>query len=238
MIENDFKYSVDCQHYGEYSCEESGCQDEGICRCYRINNIEIISVNITRITEKIFSQLNEDDSQHKRDKTITNILFDYDSDLVNKYCIHRILTILKVWDVDNWNAEIQAGYYGDEIGDVLIKSELFDTISNHINQVLNLETLKSKIEYILKLEYGYILDSLKDKEYSVIQVDVEDLDFGQDKHLKNVLHKNLEYYSDKEYLRDSIRGVAYYSQSKWRVVDGYHRLTQTKFPKVRIIGIK
>jgi hypothetical protein len=238
MIENDFKYSLNCHHYGDYSCEQSGCHDEGICRCYKINKIEIISVDITRITEKIFSQLNEDDSQHKRDKTITNILFDYDSDLVNKYCIHRILTILKVWDFDNWNAQIVAGYYGDEIGDVLIKSELFDTISTHINQVLNLETLKSKIEYILKLEYGYILDSLKDKEYSVIQVNVEDLDFGQDKQLKNVLHKNLEYYSDKEYLRDSIRGVAYYSQSKWRVVDGYHRLTQTKFPKVRIIGIK
>jgi hypothetical protein len=37
---------------------------------------------------------------------------------------------------------------------------------------------------------------------------------------------------------NSIRGIAHLSQGKWKVVDGYHRLTQTKFPKVRIIGIK
>ena len=82
------------------------------------------------------------------------------------------------------------------------------------------------------------MDKIKDKDYEVISVSVDELDFGQDKHYKNVLHKTLEYYSDKEYLRDSIRGVAYWCGGKWKVVDGYHRLTQTKFPKVRIIGIK
>ena len=82
------------------------------------------------------------------------------------------------------------------------------------------------------------MDKIKDKNYEVISVGVDELDFGQDKHHKNVLHKTLEYYSDKNYLQNSIRGVAYYDSGKWRVIDGYHRLTQTKFPKVRIIGIK
>jgi len=238
MIENEFRYLVNCSHYGEYSCEESGCHDEGICRCYRIHTIDLKSVNITKITETIFSQLHQDNSQHKRDKTLTNILFDYDSDLVNKYCIHRILTVLKVWDSGNWEVEKQAGYYGDEIGEVLINHELFEEIKKHIEKVFDMETLKSKIEYVLNFEYGFILDVIKDKDYGVEVVNVDDLDFGQDKHHKNVLHKTLEYYSDKEYLQDSIRGVAYKSGGKWRVIDGYHRLTQTKFPKVRIISLK
>jgi hypothetical protein len=103
---------------------------------------------------------------------------------------------------------------------------------------MSLETLKDKIDYVLKLEYGFILDEIKDKDYQVVTIDSNDLDFGQDKHYKNVLHKTLDYYSDREYLRGSIRGIAYWDSGKWRVVDGYHRLTQTKFPKVRIIGIK
>jgi hypothetical protein len=237
-MENDFKYSLRYNDYGDYSCEESGCHDEGICRCYRINEIEINSVNISRITENIFIQLHKNDSQHKRDKALTNILYDYDIDLVNKYCIHRVLTICKIWDIDNWNAKVTGGYYGDEVGDILIEEDIFKEVSKHIDSIMDLETLKDKIDYVLKLEYGFILDKIKDKDYHIVVVESNDLDFGQDKHYKNVLHKTLDYYSDKEYLRDSIRGVAYLDHGKWRVVDGYHRLTQTKFPKVMIIGIK
>lgn len=238
MISNDFKYSVNYTDYGEYSCEESGCNEEGICRCYSIDTIEIISISITSITEKIFSQIFNNDSQHKRDKAITDLLFDYDSDSINKYCIHRILTHLKIWEPESWICEKTSGYYGDEVGNVLIENNVFDKLILHIQDLVNLSTLKSKIEYVLKLEYGYILDSFKDKDYSVVEVDIDALDFSQSKHYKNVLSKKIDFYSDKEYLRDSIRGVAEWTNGKWRVVDGYHRLTQTKFPKVRIIGIK
>jgi hypothetical protein len=237
-MENDFKYSLRYNDYGDYSCEESGCHDEGICRCYRINEIQINSVNISSITESIFIQLHKNDSRHKRDKALTNILYDYDIDLVNKYCIHRVLTICKIWDIDNWNAKVTGGYYGDEVGDISIEEDIFKEVSKHIDSIMDLETLKDKIDYVLKLEYGFILDKIKDKDYHIVVVESNDLDFGQDKHYKNVLHKTLDYYSDREYLGNSIRGVAYLDNGKWRVVDGYHRLTQTKFPKVMIIGIK
>ncbi len=238
MLDNVFKYSVNYKDHGNYSCEESGCHDEGICRCYSIHTIEITNVSITSITEKIFKQVFDNESQYKRDKVITDLLFDYDSDLVNKYCIHRILTILKVWNPESWSAEKISGYYGDEVGHVLINSDIFEKISFHVAELINLTTLKSKIEYVLKLEYGHILDSIKDKEYSIVNINIDELYFSQKNHHKNVLNKNVDFYSDKEYLRDSIRGVAEWSEGKWRVIDGYHRLSHTKFPKVRIIGIK
>jgi hypothetical protein len=238
IVENDFRYCVDVNHYGSYSCEESGCNDEGICRCYMIDEVTINSVDITRLTQNIFDQLNTDDSQYRRDKKITSLIYNYDSDMINKYCIHRILTHRKVWDVDNWKSEIIGGYYGQEVGDVLIKKELFDKVNDDIKNIYQLDTLEDKINYVLKLEYGYILDQIKDRKYEVISIDKEDLEFGQSNHHKNILHKKIDYYSDKKYLENSVRGIAYWQSGKWRVVDGYHRLTETKFPKVRIIGIK
>jgi hypothetical protein len=51
--------------------------------------------------------------------------------------------------------------------------------------------LEDKIDYVLLLEYGYILEQLKGKKYSIETIDKENLDFGRDVHLKNVLHKTL-----------------------------------------------
>lgn len=237
MIKNNFKYCIDYNHYGNYTCEESGCDDEGICRCYKIYQVDINFIDITKITKSIWNDIRLDDKQHNRNKNITNIIYNYDSDMVNQYCIHRILTKNKIWDKSNINPIITHGYYGDEIEDITIKVDIFTKISNEIEEVLNIDILEDKINYVLNLEYGYIRSNIKDKEYEVISVKKEDLDFGQDKHYKNVLHKKLEYYSDKNYLTNSIRGIAYKVGDKWNVIDGYHRLTQTKLEKVKIIGI-
>lgn len=242
IVENEFRYCVDTNHYGSYSCEESGCNDEGICRCYMIEEVNINSIDITNLTQNIFDQLNTDESQHKRDKKITSLIYDYDSDIINKYCIHRILTHRKVWDVDNWESEITGGYYGQEVGGIFIKKEIFNDITKEIENIYQLDTLEEKINYVLKLEYGFILDKIQGKKYEVIEIDKSTLEFGQSNHHKNVLHKKLDYYSDSKYYLNTditqIRGVAYWQSGKWRVVDGYHRLTETKYNKVRIIGIK
>jgi hypothetical protein len=102
MILNNFKYCVDYKDYGHYSCEQSGCLDEGICRCYKIEYIEISNVNITNITDEIFSQIQQNDLQYQRDKKLSNLIYNYDSDMINKYYIHRVLTHCKVWDKDYW----------------------------------------------------------------------------------------------------------------------------------------
>ena len=237
MIENNFIYGVVFNHYGSYSCEDSGCNDENICRCYSIHTIEIKSINITLITESIFNFFHTNDSQHNRDKIITSLIYDYDSDVINRYAINRILTINKVWDVENWTGEKSAGYYGDEVEKIILNESIFNKVIKEIEDVFKLDTLCDKINFLLNLEYGYILDKIKGKNYQVITVDREDLDFIQQNHHKKVVKKKLEYYSDQNY-KDIPRGIAYWNSGKWVIIDGYHRLTETKFPKVRIIGIK
>jgi hypothetical protein len=237
-IENNFIGCIQYNHYGNYTCEESGCNDDGICRCYQIYQVDILLVDITKITKSIWKNIRLDDQQHNRNKNITDIIYGYDSDMVNQYCINRILTKNKVWDKSNIKPLVTSGYYGDEIEDVIINEAIFNKISNEIDEVLNIDTLEEKINYVLHLEYGYIRSDIENKKYEVISVKREDLYFGQDHHHKNVLHKKLEYYSDKNYLKNSINGIAYKVGDKWNVIDGYHRLTQTKLEKVKIIGIQ
>jgi len=238
MTENNFIYCTNYNHYGSYSCEDSGCNDEGICRCYSIESIEIIDIYMNDLTNNIFGDLHFHDSQYLRDKKITQIIFDFDSDIINRYCINRILTVNKVWDKENWYGEKTGGYYGDEVSEIKIDDKIYEIITQQINQILQYDTIEDKINFVLKLEYGRILDELKGKKYSEVIVNIDDLDFRQDNHHKNVLKKTLTYYSDENYSKELPRGVAIWNGKKWRVIDGYHRLSQTKLKKIKIIGIK
>ncbi len=92
------------------------------------------------------------------------------------------------------------------------------------------------IEYLLKLEYGKILPEIADSSYESIVIDKDDVIFGVEKHLKKVMKKDLDFYSDKNY--NSIRGIVKKSGDKWQVIDGYHRIFSTKFPRVKVLVAK
>ena len=222
---------------GDYSCEESGCNDDGICRCYRINEVIINSINIRKLTDFIFNEINHSGIQHEREKKLTSLMYDYDIDIVTKYCINRVLSINKAWCVDNWEVEWNAGWYGDEVESIKLSQSILSKISSDINSFINLETMEEKINNILLLEYGHLLEKIKNKKYSIIEINKEDIFFGQTKHYDKVQHEILEYYSDRVY-GTLPRGVCCWDGQKWRVLDGYHRLSETKNTKILIIGIK
>ena len=46
----NFQYIIDFDYNYEYSCEDSGCNSEGICRCGRIYEEKIKFVNINKLT--------------------------------------------------------------------------------------------------------------------------------------------------------------------------------------------
>jgi hypothetical protein len=232
MIDNNFLYSVSYNTDGEYFCESSGCQDEGICRCYSINNIIITSVDILSLTEKLFNAI----PTNNRDRKITQLVYNYDPDSINKYCINRILTINKIYDSSIWTGNKYNGYYGDEVDKIQLNDDIFKKVNEDISSLLNKDTIEDKINYILQMEYGYILPELNNKKYTEILVDINDIDFRNKNHYNSVLSKNVEYYMDNRY--NLIKGICFFDNGKWRVIDGYHRLSKTKNSKVRIIGIK
>jgi len=235
MIRSDYKYCIDYEASGSTDCENNGCDDEGICRCYTISSVDIKSVDVMSIAKEIFNQLFDVRSTaYERDMKINQLLHGYDED-VNLYCIDRILRIHKMYIPDNWDATWGGDYYGDEVHSIDMYSTKLKDINKDINKLISISSLKDKIEFLLIKEYGHLLDKLKGKEYKILYVNKSDIVFGQSNHKENVSKEYLEYYSDVNY--DLTRGVCFADGDKWRVIDGYHRIFKTEKNKVKIIGV-
>ena len=223
----DYSYTYDCESYG--------CDEEGICRCGSIHNEHVESVDVSLIVKKIYDDFFEQGKAADRNNAINEVLYGIGKD-IDIYTIDRILRSYKIWEGENWNLEVEGGYYGQEVGDVTIKESIADKIEEELWIVFSLPTLKEKIEYLLKLEYGKILPEIVDSNYESIVIDKDDIIFGVENHLKKVMKKDLDFYSDKNY--NGIRGIVKKSGDKWRVIDGYHRIFSTKFPRVKVLTTK
>jgi hypothetical protein len=220
----DYSYTYDCESYG--------CDEEGICRCGSIHNEHVESVDVSLIVKKIYDDFFEQGKAADRNNAINEVLYGIGKD-IDIYTIDRIIRSYKIWENENWNIEIEGGYYGQETGDVTIKDIVADKIETELWIVFSLPSLKEKIEYLLKLEYGKVLPDIVDSVYESITIDKDDIIFGTEKHLDKVMKKDLDFYSDKNY--NGIRGIVKKSGDKWRVIDGYHRIFSTKFPRVKVL---
>jgi len=223
----EYNYNNDCENYG--------CDEEGICRCGTIYDEHVESVDVSLLVKKIYDDFFEQGKAADRNNTINELLYGIGKD-IDIYTIDRILRSYKIWENENWDIEVDGGYYGQEVGDVTIKESIADKIEEELWIVFSLPTLKEKIEYLLKVEYGKILPEIVDSNYESIVIDKDDIIFGVENHLKKVMKKDLDFYSDKNY--NGIRGIVKKSGDKWRVIDGYHRIFSTKFPKVKVLATK
>lgn len=229
-----FQYNGVYVDYGyTYDCENYGCDEEGICRCGTINNEHIDSVDVSLIVKRIYDEFFEQGKAANRNNAINEVLYGIGKD-IDIYTIDRILRSYKIWENENWDIEVEGGYYGQEAGNVTIKESIADKIDEELWTVFSLPSLKEKIEYLLNVEYGKVLPELSNCNYESIVIDKDDVVFGVEKHLNKVMKKDLDFYSDKNY--SGIRGIVVKSGDKWRIVDGYHRIFTTKWPKLKVLA--
>jgi hypothetical protein len=232
LKDKNFHYSgVEIDYQREYNCESYGCDQEGICRCSSIYNAEVSTINVSDIVSSIYEDIYDNSKSTKRNNII-NSLFGIEKEL-EIYTIDRILRKSFIYDKNIWEIEIEGGYYGQEIGDVKLDDKYADKLSDKINYALSIDNFKERVEYLLTLEYNYILPELLNKNYRIVNVKKSDIVFGNDKHLKCVSEKELEFYTDKEY--KGIRGVVLKKENKYKVIDGYHRLSKTNSKIVTVI---
>lgn len=213
----DFKYIVDYTHETVYDCESYGC--DSICRCGQIENAHVVFVNVINITNHLYELYFNNSKSSKRDRIINNVLGDITDD-INYYTIDRTLRINRIYDPDNWDINICRGYYGEEIESVKLIGSLSIKIENQLEEAFNIFDLSKRIEYLLKLEYGYLIDTLKGKKYEIVIIDKNDITFGSDSQYRKVKSMDLPYYN-KSY--KSFRGVVIEKNDKYQLVDGYHR---------------
>ena len=232
----DFQYSgVQVDFSYEYDCESSGCDEEGICRCGTIQNECVVGVDISLIVKAIYDNFFESGKSAERNDAINMVLYGIGKE-IDVYCIDRILRSRKAWEDRLWDIRVSGGYYGEEIQEVCMKESVADEIEELMLKAFSLNTLIDKVELLLEIEYGRVLPELKGCSYEYETIDISDIIFGSEGHLGKVKKKSLDFYKDSAY--SGIRGIVKRSGGKLRVIDGYHRISTTKFPKARVLVAK
>ena len=99
-----------------------------------------------------------------------------------------------------------------------------------------IDNLSERVEYLLTIENGFILDDIKDKKYHISVIDIDDIIFSNTEHKRKVVIEELEHYSDRNY--SGIRGIVKKDGIKWKLIDGYHRLSKTENKLVKVLVIE
>ena len=90
------------------------------------------------------------------------------------------------------------------------------------------------MEYLLGMEYGYLLPELDECDYELISIDIDDVVFGSDSHYVNIQKENLDHYINY----NGIKGVVKKDGEKYKIIDGYHRIHSTKLTSKYDLKIK
>ena len=233
-LRNDFKYMVSYDYDTIYSCEESGCNEEGICRCGHITNTYLNKVDVSAIVTNIYSEIFDNSISTKRNNAI-NSLWGISSE-IQKYTIDRILRVNKIWKPEFWNINVSGGYYGQEIDEVILIEDMVLKINSQLEMAFQIDNLSERVEYLLTIENGFILDDIKDKKYHISVIDIDDIIFSNTEHKRKVVIEELEHYSDRNY--SGIRGIVKKDGIKFKLIDGYHRLSKTENKLVKVLVIE
>jgi len=233
-LRNDFKYMVSYDYDTIYSCEESGCNEEGICRCGHITNTYLNKVDVSAIVTNIYSEIFDNSISTKRNNAI-NSLWGI-SEEIQKYTIDRILRVNKIWKPQFWDINVSGGYYGQEIDEVVLIEDMVLKINSQLESAFQIDNLTERVEYLLTLENGFTLDDIKDKKYHISVIDIDDIIFSNTEHKRKIIIEELEHYSDRNY--SGIRGVVKKDGIKFKLIDGYHRLSKTENKLVKVLVVE
>ena len=238
IVDSDFQYyGIEIDYTRKYSCKESGC--DMICRCSEITNTRVVNIDYNRIILSIYDIIFDKSLSTTRETKLNSVLFGVTKE-VDLYTIDRITRHFRLWDKSNWDINVDYGYYGDELDSVTIASSVAKSIEDTLNIAFSIQDLTGRIQYLIGLEYGYLLPELEtigvsnNCKFEVIDINKSDLIFGSDSQLKKVKSENLEHYDDYNY--DGIRGIVIKKGDKWRLIDGYHRCFKSRSETLRVIS--
>jgi len=221
LVNIDFEYSgcIDYEAESIQSPDHDTICANDYCRCSTMN-MYINSIN------------NDEISKYICDK------FDIKDNIIK----NRVLNICRKLTIDDFECHVCGGYYGEETDGITLEnyniiSELELAIDIKKSREKKLQLIKlsekenEKIKKILISEYGYLLDKLKNSNFSEIEISTSDVIFPSKIQSDNVGKKYL--YS---YKKHKICGIVRQKGDKYLVIDGYHRITANlKNEKIKVI---
>lgn len=223
ILENAIGSSIDTDYDYYRDCKEYGCDEEGICRCGRIQNIEIGDASLD-------------------DYVVNRVAAYYPGQgEIFKYCLDRLLRIHEIYKKEYWSVETTGGYYGQELESPEVSWEKALAIETDVKELLS-KSDDERIAFILEKEYGYLLSSLKGAKYKVITVPTSSIKVGNEVYAGKVKAEDCKVYNPTNYklpigIYRELRKVSIHelgvSESKpmYKIIDGYHRYIQFRNQK-------
>ena len=232
--QTDFRTWIDVEYSGYWPCNVDFCQRDGVCRCFTINKTSIQSINFWSIVKDIVRQvLHPDSTIYELDEKINKLVYGFDRDF-DHYCIERLCVAAKLYKEDAWEINIEQSYYGEGIRSVEIKADILQKLLTNIEDIFTLKTLSQRITFLLNEEYGFVPDSVARGEALVENVSRQDIRVSNEKHYQ-LIPNNLDYLQNRT---SDIIGVATKIGSQYHLIDGHHRLKNTKETTLKIITLQ
>jgi hypothetical protein len=210
---NVYMIDYDCDY--SYDCKSAGC--DSICRCGKIHNIIINSINCDLSNVSISEQYSDKRGAKRRKN--------YSQTRIEKYCVDRLLRIYKTYDKSLYRLIVEGGYYGEEISG--FKFEKQDELVSSIVKLLNFDNDLDKIKFTLSEEYSYILNTINNsKSIDVITIKLESVIMNEE-YIQR-LKKNLMQFGDYNFEPNIPVGLVRREGGDFILIDGYHRFISLK----------
>lgn len=214
-------FGQDFKHYMDVTVEKKDTERMAVVSLVRINNIRM-----NDIVEYIYEKL--DPRNNLRDPTV-KIAFEAlpidtkmelaTSMFIYRYCIHRILTLSRIYDVSLWQYHLTDDYYAQEISSITLKADIATNIDKSLRHMVTLRDNK-KLEYVLEMEFKHVLPEVQNRQWHITTVNLNELRFTNETLYRKYLDEDLDYLNTYKLPRAlCVRDGAFY-----RVIDGYHRL--------------
>lgn len=210
------------QHYNAgFSCDYErntfNCHCPDYCRCAVITDFKPTKFDATEF--------------------INNLIFDQygrELSMMDAYACDRVIRASKLTK-GSFEGGGVGGYYGEELL-VEINREQLEFIAKNLYAVEFLQSNIDKIKYLLELEYGYLLDTIKNATSAeFITIDKSQIIQSQEDYRKKV--EVSEFYSQEYHLPTAI--VNEVSPNHYRILDGYHRtFSNSKLENIDVVVIK
>lgn len=197
----------------------SDCCDNDYCRCGVIQNARVSSVDLDILINDLISHVPKKDLEKEE---------------ITTYCLDRIVRNSNLKDTGSWEVQVDGGYYGQEVRGASLDGNALNGFIKSLSNMVEMSDC-DKVKNCLIDEYGFLLPELNSLTSANIQT-VE---------LKNVILPNRDYSRkiDKKYIDQYNdyklpRAICIKENSKFRLIDGYHRILSAinqKFENVQII---
>lgn len=151
--------------------------------------------------------------------------FDIKLSDIDKFCIDLILKSNGAYKSVNYDYEITATPYGDEVWYISIAEDIFNAIIANISDLLNIEDDIKKIQYALYLDYKCFSDDTN----NINSIEVKNINFEDIRVNWNYIPKEKYEYSDIHLLtREYPVWIVKATWLKYRLIDWFHRYYSIK----------